>query len=66
MFHDALLTTWFVANHQLSEPNAIIGWVFAGIVATAAFLLISSIEERKAVRIAGAGWIVGIGLLVLL
>ncbi|MTV27807.1 hypothetical protein FTX61_20670 [Nitriliruptoraceae bacterium ZYF776] len=66
MSYDALLTIWFVANHQLSEPNAIIGWVFAGIVATAAFLLMSSIEERKAVMIAGAGWAVGIGLLVVL
>lgn len=66
MPHDALLAPWFVANHQLSEPNTIIGWVFAGIVATVAFLLISSIEERKAVTIAGAGWAVGIGLLVLL
>ena len=66
MPHDALLTTWFVANHQLSEPNAIIGWIFAGIVATAAFLLMSSIDERKAVMMAGAGWAVGIGLLVLL
>jgi len=64
--HDALLTAWFLANHQLSEPNAIIGWVFAGIVATAAFLLISSIEERKAVKIASVGWAVGIGLLILL
>lgn len=40
--------------------------VFADIAATAAFLLMSSIEERKAVVVAGTGWAVGIGLLVLL
>ncbi len=53
-----------VANHVTSEPNALIGWIFGGVVATAVFLLVSSVEERKAVRIAVAGWVVGLALLV--
>lgn len=65
MTYEAQVAAWFVANHQLSEPNAIIGWVFAGVVASVAFLLLSSIKERKALMIVGAGWLVGIGLLVL-
>jgi hypothetical protein len=64
--YGALLSIWFLANHQLSEPSTIVGWVFAGVVASVAFLLLSSIKERTAFMIVGAGWVVGIGLLVLL
>lgn len=49
-----------VASHQFNEPSAIVGWVFAGIVATLVFLLASSVEEKRAVQISAAGWVVGI------
>lgn len=50
----------FLASHFTSEPNAIIGWVFGGIVATVVFLLATSIDERRAVQISAAGWALGI------
>ena len=49
-----------VASHLTSEPSAIVGWVFAGIVVTVVFLLTSSVEEKRAVQISAAGWVVGI------
>lgn len=50
----------FLASHLTSEPNAIVGWVFAGIVATVVFLFASSMDERRILQISAAAWAVGI------
>lgn len=55
-----------VASHLTSEPNTVIGFVFLGIVASLVFLLVSSVDERRAVWMVGTGWVVGIGGLLLL
>ncbi len=53
-----------IASHLTSEPNALVGWVFVGIVATVLFLLVTSVEERRAMQISAAGWGLGIVALV--
>jgi hypothetical protein len=44
--------------------NPMVGWVFGGLVATAAWLLFSQLRWRNTVAITVAGWTVGLGLLL--
>lgn len=55
-----------VASHLTSEPSALVGFLFLGVVVSFLFLLVSSVEERRALWMVGAGWVAGIaGVLML-
>ena len=55
-----------LATHETGESNPMVGWVFGGIVATAAWVLFSRLQWRNTVLITVAGWAVGLGLLLAL
>ena len=56
------LSAW-LASHTTSEPNALVGWIFLGVVLTGIWLFASSQDTRTTVWTAAGGWVVGAILL---
>jgi hypothetical protein len=63
-----LATITIIANHTAATGgnpgNPMVGWVFGGIVATAAWLLFSQLRWRNTVAVTIVGWVAGLALLL--